>query len=250
MTTKITPEKKHKNLPQHIAIVMDGNGRWAKRKGQSRLEGHKAGVDAALDVVKYCGELRIPYLTLYAFSSENWQRPNEEVLGLMKLLYGYLTKESDSLVKNGISLHTIGAIDHLPKMVQKALLSVCEKTKQGTRLHLTLALSYGSRDEITRAIQKISKDVLNGELEINKINEELIGCYLDTKGTPDPDLWIRTGGEMRLSNFLLWQLSYAELFVSSVFWPDFNRTEVNKALEAFQQRERRFGRISEQIEAR
>ncbi len=234
-------------LPKHIAIVMDGNGRWANKKGLSRMEGHKAGVDAALEIVKYCGELKIPYLTLYAFSSENWRRPTEEVLGLMSLLYGYLTKESDSLVKNGVSLHTIGASNRLPELVQNALSEVCEKTKAGTRLHLTLALSYGARDEITRAVQKIASDVQNGLIAIDKINETLVSEYLDTRKMPDPDLWIRTSGEMRLSNFLLWQLSYAELYVTPAYWPDFTRSEFDKALSDFYARERRFGLTSEQI---
>ena len=234
-------------LPKHIAIVMDGNGRWANQKGLSRMEGHKAGVDAALEIVKYCGELKIPYLTLYAFSSENWHRPSEEVLGLMSLLYGYLTKESDSLIKNGVSLHTIGASDRLPELVRKALFSVCEKTKGGTRLHLTLALSYGARNEITRAVQKIASDVQDGLISLEKIDETLVSNYLDTKQMPDPDLWIRTSGEMRLSNFLLWQLSYAELYVTPVYWPDFTRIEFDKALYDFQVRERRFGLTSEQI---
>lgn len=231
-------------LPKHVAIVMDGNGRWAKQRGMSRIEGHKAGVDAALDIMKYCGELKIPYLTLYAFSSENWKRPDDEILGLMKLLYGYLTKESDSLLKNDVSLRTIGTVDRLPKMVQKALKTVCEKTKHGRRLHLTLALSYGSRNEITRAVKQISKDVKNNLLEVDDICEDLISDYLDTKDIPDPDLLIRTGGEMRLSNFLLWQLSYTELFVSKTYWPGFNRAEFDQALDSFEKRERRFGDIS------
>jgi undecaprenyl diphosphate synthase len=246
MTDAVIKEKLP-GLPKHVAIVMDGNGRWANQKGLSRMDGHRAGVDAAVEIVKYCGELEIPYLTLYAFSSENWRRPTEEVLGLMSLLYGYLTKESDSLVKNGVSLHTIGASNRLPELVQKALASVCEKTKEGTRLHLTLALSYGARDEITRAVKKIAIDVQNGLIAIDKINEALVSDYLDTQKTPDPDLWIRTSGEMRLSNFLLWQLSYAELYVTPVYWPDFTCTEFDKALSDFYVRERRFGLTSNQI---
>lgn len=234
-------------IPNHLAIVMDGNGRWAKKRGLTRLEGHKRGVKSALEVVKYCGQLKIPYLTLYAFSSENWRRPDDEVFGLMKLLYGYLTKEADSLIENGVSLHTIGSLEKLPKMVQKALLAVCEKTKAGKRLHLTLALSYGSRNEIVRAVQKLSSDVKQGVITETEIDESMFSRYLDTRDIPDPDFWIRTGGEMRLSNFLLWQLSYTELYVSPTFWPDFGKTEIDKALKDFNKRERRFGQISEQI---
>ncbi|MDA0713040.1 MAG: isoprenyl transferase [bacterium] len=234
-------------IPNHLAIVMDGNGRWAKKRGLTRLAGHKKGVKAALEVVKYCGQLKIPYLTLYAFSSENWRRPDDEVFGLMKLLYGYLTKEADSLIENGVSLHTIGSLEKLPKIVQKALLAVCEKTKGGKRLHLTLALSYGSRNEIVRAAQKIGSDIKQGLIVANDIDEALISSYLDTRDIPDPDFWIRTGGEMRLSNFLLWQLSYTELYVSPTFWPDFGKSEIDKALTDFNKRERRFGQISEQI---
>ena len=232
------------NLPRHVAIVMDGNGRWAQKKGLTRLEGHRAGVKSAIDIVRYCGELHIPYLTLYAFSSENWNRPSDEVLGLMGILYDYLSKESDSLVKNGVALRTIGSTERLPNMVRTALERACEQTRGGDRMHLTLALSYGSRDELKRATQKIAQEVLDKRLLVEDITEKTISGFLDTKDLPDPDLLIRTSGEMRLSNFLLWQLSYAELFMTPTLWPDFNRAELDAALADFQGRQRRFGMIN------
>jgi undecaprenyl diphosphate synthase len=236
-------------LPNHLAIVMDGNGRWATQRGLSRMDGHRAGVDVALDIVKYCGELKIPYLTLYTFSSENWTRPADEVSGLMGLLQGYLTKKIDTLIENGVRLTTIGVMERLPGAVQSALKRVCEQTAGGTRMHLTLALSYGSRDEITRAVKKIAVQIEQGELTSQSISEDLISKHLDTHGTPDPDFWIRTSGEMRLSNFLLWQLSYAELYVSPAYWPDFKRNELDLALHDFAGRQRRFGMTSEQVAA-
>lgn len=232
-------------MPKHVAIVMDGNGRWATSRGLTRMQGHSAGVDAAIDIVKYCGKLGISYLTLYAFSSENWQRPKTEVTGLMTLLHSYLTKEADSLVENGVRVQTIGVTNRLPVIVQTALEAVKRKTAKGNKLHLTLALSYGAKDEITRAVKTIVDDQIKSE----DINESLISQYLDTAGTPDPDLWIRTSGEMRLSNFLLWQISYSELYVTPTYWPDFNRHELDLALEEFQRRQRRFGQTPEQVSA-
>jgi undecaprenyl diphosphate synthase len=234
-------------LPSHIAIIMDGNGRWAKARGLSRLEGHRSGVKAALDIVRYAGELGIPYLTLYAFSSENWNRPHEEVTGLMHLLHFYLRQECKELIANGVSLRTIGDISKLPHSVRDALADVCEKTKNGTRIRVTVALSYGSRDEIVRATRKIAQLALLGKLNPEQIDEALFQNYLDTQCLPDPDLFIRTGGEKRLSNFLLYQVSYAELYLSETAWPDFSRADLDSALAEFARRQRRFGRTSEQV---
>ena len=231
-------------LPKHIAIVMDGNGRWATSRGKTRLEGHRAGVDSATEVVRYCGELGIPYLTLYAFSSENWQRPPEEVLGLMGLMRDYLSKDSSELVKKGVHIQTIGALDKLPRALQSALSQICDKTKHGQKLHLTLALSYGSRAEITQAAQKMAQDVLEKKMSLSDLSEDVFARYLETSNLPDPDLLIRTSGEMRLSNFLLWQLSYSELYMTPVLWPDFKRSDLDQALESYACRKRRFGQVS------
>jgi len=234
-------------LPSHVAIIMDGNGRWAKSRGLSRLEGHRTGVKAALDIVRYAGELGIPYLTLYAFSSENWKRPQEEVSGLMHLLHFYLKQECKELIANGVALGTIGDISKLPGRVKDALADVCEKTKHGTRIRVTVALSYGSRDEIVRAARQIAVDARSGQLEPEKVDEILFQNYLDTHLVPDPDLFIRTGGEKRLSNFLLYQVSYAELYLCETAWPDFSRADLDKALAEFAGRQRRFGQTSEQV---
>ena len=231
-------------LPKHIAIIMDGNGRWAKARGLSRLDGHRSGVDSATEIVRYCGELGIPYLTLYAFSSENWRRPPEEVFGLMGIMRDYLSKDSSELVEKGVRVQVIGAVDKLPKALQIALSQICEKTKHGTKLHLTLALSYGSRAEITQAAQKMARDVLEKKIALSDFSEDLLASYLETHNLPDPDLFIRTSGEMRLSNFLLWQLSYSELYMTPVLWPDFKRADLDKALESYADRERRFGDAS------
>lgn len=230
-------------LPKHVAIVMDGNGRWAKQRDLPRIEGHKAGVTAARKIVEYCGEVGIPYLTLYAFSSENWHRPKDEVMGLMKILYHYLTQDADVLIKNEVCLRVIGVVDKLPVYVQKAVQHLCHQTKDFSKLYLTIALSYGSRDEIIRACKKVSVDVAKGKICADDIDEAVFSKQLDTHGLPDPDLFIRTSGEMRLSNFLLWQLSYAELYFTDVFWPDFSEEHLAKALTEFQQRERRFGSV-------
>ncbi len=231
-------------LPEHIAIIMDGNGRWAQRQGLSRLEGHRAGVDSATEIVRYCGELGIPYLTLYAFSSENWKRPKDEVLGLMGILRDYLSRDSSELIEKGVRVKTIGSLERLPKALQTAILKICDKTQHGKKLTLTLAISYGSRAEITRATQNLARDVLNHKVAIENITENLFAQYLETRNLPDPDLWIRTSGEFRLSNFLLWQLSYAELYMTPVFWPDFKRADFDAALKEFAGRQRRFGKSS------
>jgi undecaprenyl diphosphate synthase len=228
-------------LPKHIAIVMDGNGRWAQRQGLGRLEGHRAGVDSATDIVRYCGELGIPYLTLYAFSSENWKRPKDEVIGLMGILRDYLNKDSSELVEKGVRVQTIGSLNRLPGPLQKAIMRICEQTKTGTKFTLTLALSYGSRAEITQAAQRIAQDTLANKINPEDITEEVFAQYLETCSLPDPDLLIRTSGEKRLSNFLLWQLSYSELYMTPVLWPDFKRANLDDALRDYASRQRRFG---------
>ncbi|MEI6790723.1 MAG: isoprenyl transferase [Myxococcaceae bacterium] len=231
-------------LPKHIAIIMDGNGRWAQNRGLSRLEGHRAGVDSATEIVRYCGELGITYLTLYAFSSENWKRPPEEVFGLMGIMRDYLSRDSSELVEKGVCVQVIGSLERLPKALQMALLQICEKTKTGQKLHLTLALSYGSRAEITQAAKQMAQDVLDKKIALSDFSEELFERYLETRSLPDPDLFIRTSGEMRLSNFLLWQLSYSELYMTPILWPDFKRADLDQALESYSNRQRRFGAAS------
>jgi undecaprenyl diphosphate synthase len=232
------------SLPRHVAIVMDGNGRFAEGQGVPRLEGHRRGAEVALDIVKHVAERGISYLTLFTFSSENWRRPNDEVQGLMTILYEKLLKEADSLVKNGVRLHTIGAIDRLPRHVQEVLVDVAKATQQCTKLNLTLALSYGARDEIVRACQKAMQGAKDGTLSIHDFDEEQFSSLLDTSHMPDPDILIRTSGENRLSNFLLWQSSYTEIFFLKVLWPDFTRNDFDGVLSEFSSRERRFGGIS------
>jgi len=228
---------------QHMAIVMDGNGRWAKNQGVERLEGHRKGAEVALEIVKHAGKKEIPYLTLYTFSSENWRRPEEEVQGLMHILYEKLLKEAHALVENGVKLQTIGNTEKLPAHVQQALADVKNSTSHCTKLTLTLALSYGARDEIIRATKKLIEEVKGGNLSVDKIDEVRFASFLDTASLPDPDVIIRTSGENRLSNFLLWQSSYAEIFFLKMFWPDFRPTDLDNVLAQFVARERRFGRI-------
>jgi undecaprenyl diphosphate synthase len=235
-------------IPNHIAIIMDGNGRWAKLKGKPRVFGHKNGVNSVREVIESCGEIGVKYLTLYAFSTENWKRPSLEVKTLMSLLVSSLKKELKTLQKNNIKLNTIGNIQHLPEKVQKELAEVVEKTKNNTALTLTLALSYGSRDEIVNVIRNISKKVVNNQLKIEEIDENIINNHLYTFSLPDVDFMIRTSGEKRISNFLLWQLAYAELYFTNTLWPDFRKQNLFEAIADYQNRERRFGKISEQIE--
>jgi undecaprenyl diphosphate synthase len=236
------------NLPKHIAIIMDGNGRWAKLKGQPRVFGHKNGVDSVREVIEGCAEIGVKFLTLYAFSTENWNRPKLEVRTLMSLLVSSLKKELKTLQKNNIKLNTIGNLNDLPKSAQKELLEVIEKTKNNTTLTLTLALSYGSRDEIVNVIKNISKKVVNNELSIEEINENIINNHLYTFSLPDVDFMIRTSGEKRISNFLLWQIAYAEMYFTNTLWPDFRKENLFNAILEYQNRERRFGKTSEQIE--
>lgn len=232
-------------IPEHIAIIMDGNGRWAKSKGNIRSYGHKAGVDSVRDITEACAQIGVKYLTLYAFSTENWGRPKIEVNALMRLLANSLRKEADNLHENNIKLETIGQIDRFPRKCQRELREVIELTKENDRLQLCLALSYSGRWDITEAVKKIAHQVKDGNINPEDIDDEMIGGHLSTADIPDPDLIIRTSGEYRLSNFLLWQLAYSELYITETYWPDFRRNELYKAIQSFQQRERRFGKLSE-----
>ena len=234
-------------LPQHIAIIMDGNGRWAEKHTIGRIRGHRKGAQAVRTVVRACREIGIKYLTLFAFSTENWERPKKEVQALMFLLEEYLTKELAELQKQEIKLTTIGEIDRLNPSVKEKLLQVKESTLQNDKMVLNLALSYGAKDEIIYAVKKILKDNLAGKINIDKLNKETFSNYLYTSGMPDPDLLIRTSGECRISNFLLWQLAYTELYFTNVLWPDFTKDDLYKAIASYQKRERRFGLTSEQL---
>ncbi|PKN20994.1 MAG: hypothetical protein CVU71_04245 [Deltaproteobacteria bacterium HGW-Deltaproteobacteria-6] len=235
------------HLPRHIAIIMDGNGRWAKQHAMGRIRGHKKGAQAVRATVTACRELGIQYLTLFAFSSENWGRPSEEVNALMLLLADYLDKEAPTLQKQEIRLTTIGDIDRLYPPVREKLLEVKKLTGQNRNMVLNLALSYGGRDEIVIAAQKMIADSRDGKLKIEDIDKDMMGRYLYTHNIPDPDLLIRTSGEYRISNFLLWQLAYTELYFTDVLWPDFKKEDLLKAIAVYQRRERRFGLTSEQI---
>jgi undecaprenyl diphosphate synthase len=226
-----------------VAIIMDGNGRWAQKRLLARITGHEKGADAVRMVVRTCREVGIPFLTLYAFSTENWQRPRGEVEALMRLLRRFLEAELPEMLRNNIRLHVIGCSERLPRDVQQALTRAVGATQANSGLQLNLALSYGGRDEITRAARALSAEVLAGSLRPDDITEEALSARLDTRGIPDPDLLIRTGGEMRISNFLLWQLAYTEIFVTSILWPDFSREQFLEILSEFQSRERRFGRV-------
>ncbi|MBC5837167.1 isoprenyl transferase [Flavobacterium muglaense] len=234
-------------LPQHLAIIMDGNGRWAKQQGLLRALGHESGTKAVKTTITTCAQLGIENLTLYAFSTENWNRPKLEVDTLMKLLIKSLKKELPTLIKNNIRLNTIGNIEKLPSSAQKELVDVIEKTKNNTRMTLTLALSYGSREEIVNAVKNISNKVKNNIISIDSIDDSIINEHLYTQNLPDVDLLIRTSGEHRISNFLLWQIAYAELYFTDVLWPDFKEQDLYEAIVSYQKRERRFGKTSEQI---
>jgi len=236
------------NIPAHIAIIMDGNGRWAKRRGLIRLMGHKAGVDSVKVIVEEARKLRVKFLTLYAFSTENWQRPVDEVNGLMELLRTFLLKELANLKTNGIRLGCLGQKERLPQAARSVLDQAIKETATNTGLTLNLALSYGSRFEIVEAVRRIAAACVQKKLAITDISEQTITDHLYTAGLPDPDLLIRTGGEHRLSNFLLWQLSYAELYVTETPWPEFRHNELRKAIASYQLRQRRFGRTGEQVE--
>ena len=235
------------NLPKHIAIIMDGNGRWAKKKLLNRISGHMKGVNAVREVVTACRELGIKILTLYAFSIENWRRPKEEVKALMGLLKDYLLKEREEMIQNTIRLSAIGRLEDLPPDVQATLQETMRMTKDCNGMILNLALSYGGRSEILHAVEGILSDFQKGKIKPQEINPERFSHYLWTWGIPDPDLLIRTSGEFRISNFLLWQIAYTELYVTETLWPDFDRKELLKAIADYQSRERRFGLTSEQL---
>ena len=236
-----------KNLPKHIAIIMDGNGRWAKQKGLLRTIGHEKGSRAVREVVEASAEIGLENLTLYAFSTENWNRPKLEVETLMKLLISSLRKEMDRLHDNDIKLNAIGDLNSLPAKVLEELTDVIKKTKNNTRLTLTVALSYGSREELVHAMKEIGNKVKNNIISPEKIDETIINEHLYTQNLPDVDLLIRTSGEQRISNFLLWQIAYAELYFTDVLWPDFSKEELYLALHSYQNRERRFGKTSDQL---
>ena len=230
-------------LPAHVAIIMDGNGRWAKKRLLNRINGHEKGSDTVRNVVRTCREIGISYLTLYAFSTENWQRPKTEVEALMTLLKNFLHSEQKEMAENDIRLRVIGQVDRLPEKVQEALHQTMSATKDNTAMTLILALSYGGRAEIIRMVQKVAKRIKDGEIDPNAITAELIADHLYTCNIPDPDLLIRTSGEMRISNFLLWQIAYTEIFVTPTLWPDFGRGELLEILKEYQGRERRYGQV-------
>jgi undecaprenyl diphosphate synthase len=238
----------HGSLPKHIAIIMDGNGRWAKRRGLPRIAGHNEGVNSVRDIIEACAQLGVQFLTLYTFSTENWKRPQDEVSMLMRLLVKALRNERDRMHDNEVRLKVIGEVQALPHHVAKELRDAMEMMKDNTGLTLVLALSYSGRWDITNAFKKMLGDIQAGELKKEKITEEVIGNYLTTKNIPDPDLLIRTSGELRLSNFLLWQSAYSEIVISNELWPAFRRKHLYDAIADFQSRERRFGMVSEQIQ--
>lgn len=234
-------------LPRHIAIIMDGNGRWAKKKGAMRIFGHRNAVQAVREVTEASGELGIKYLTLYAFSTENWGRPKEEVDGLMELLVNTLRQEISTLMENQVKLITIGDTSHLPESCRDNLKWAMDMTRENSGLVLILALSYSGRWEIVEAVKALGKDIEQGKLKPGSVSEKIFERYLTTAGVPDPELLIRTSGEMRVSNFLLWQIAYSELYITPTLWPDFRKEHLYEAIWSYQQRERRFGKTSEQL---
>jgi undecaprenyl diphosphate synthase len=234
-------------LPSHVAIIMDGNGRWARQRGLDRIFGHQQGVKAVREVIETAAELKIGFLTLYAFSNENWGRPDDEVSALMEIMVESLSNETETLLKNNIQLKAIGDIDRLAGKVQERLFETIKLTSVGTGLNLIIALSYSSRWEIAMAARKIAADAKNGTLNPDSITEEDFEKYLNTYGIPDPELLIRTSGELRISNFLLWQVAYTEFYFTETLWPDFGKDDFYNAIIAFQKRERRFGKTSEQV---
>lgn len=245
---ELIQDKIDKNkVPKHIAIIMDGNGRWAAQRGKARIEGHQNGVEAVRSAVEGAGEIGVKHLTLYAFSTENWDRPKEEVDALMGLLVQAIEMETEELNKNNVRLSAIGNIKALPPAVQEKLQGCIDQLASNTGLNLILALSYGSRWEIVDAVKRIAASVQNNELKMEDIDIDLFGTYLSTGGIPDPELLIRTSGEFRVSNFLLWQIAYSELYFTSKLWPDFRKEDLFEAIADFQRRERRFGKTSEQI---
>jgi len=234
-------------LPRHVAVIMDGNGRWARKRGRERIYGHQHGVRSVRKIIEAAAELGIKYLTLYAFSTENWNRPDDEVSALMDIMVESLNNETETLLRNDISTKVIGDIDRLSKNVRDKLIETIKVTSGGKRLKLVVALSYSSRWEISEACRKIAEDAIRGAVQPGSIDEELVSAYLTTSDIPDPELMIRTSGEKRISNFLLWQLAYTELYFTEKLWPDFGKEDFYKAIADFQKRERRYGMTSEQI---
>ena len=235
------------NIPKHIAIIMDGNGRWAKSKGQERTFGHRNAISAVRNAIAACTKADVEYLTLYTFSTENWKRPEDEVTTLMTLLSESIIKESDELMSKEIRMHVIGEIDKLPELVQEQLMNIVEITKNNTKTNLVLALSYGSQREILNAVKKIAQDVKQEKINVEDIDEKVFENHLYTKDFPPVDLLIRTSGEVRISNFLLWQIAYAELQFLDIYWPDFTEEDLFQCILNYQNKERRFGKTSEQI---
>jgi len=242
-----TKELDVNNIPNHIAIIMDGNGRWAKNKGLPRIAGHKEGINSVRDITRICGEIGVNYLTLYTFSTENWNRPKKEVNALMSLLLSTIKNEIKELHKNNVKFSTIGDLSFVPKNTEDGLKEGMALTKNNTGLNLILALNYGSRQEIIDSVINIADKVKSGEIDISHIDEALFSSYLYTKNYPDPDLLIRTSGELRISNFLLWQCAYTEMYLTNTYWPSFREEDLFKAILDFQSRERRYGQISEQV---
>jgi undecaprenyl diphosphate synthase len=247
VSTSLKSKIDENRIPQHIAIIMDGNGRWAQEQGQDRLFGHFHGVQSVRDIVEGCAEIGVKYLTLYAFSTENWDRPEKEVTGLMELLVETIRKEVPILNGNNIKMHAIGELTMLPPSARQALQEAIDMTAENTGLNLIMALSYSSRWELVDAVKKIAEDVKNGNLNVEEIGQETLQQYLSTSKFPDPELMIRTSGEYRISNFLLYQLAYAELYFTQTRWPDFRKENLYEAILDFQNRERRFGKTSAQL---
>ena len=248
MKPKTIDKSELKTIPRHIAIIMDGNGRWAKERGLPRIAGHREGINSVREITKICGEIGVKYLTLYTFSTENWSRPKTEVKALMTLLLSTIKKEIKELHKNDVKFSTRGDISILPKGTVKGIKEGEKLTFDNSGLNLILALNYGSRQEIISAVNNIVYDVKKGSLDSNSIDENIFSSYLDTNNCPDPDLLIRTSGELRISNFLLWQSAYTEMYLTNTYWPSFRENELFTAIVDFQNRERRFGKTSEQLE--
>ena len=238
-----------KNVPKHIAIIMDGNGRWAKERGLPRIAGHREGINSVREITRICGEIGVKYLTLFTFSTENWNRPKREVKALMTLLLSTIKKEIKELHKNNVKFSTIGDISILPKSTEKGIKEGIELTFNNSGLNLILALNYGSRQEILSAVNNIISDINKKDIEIDSIDEYIFSSYLYTNNCPDPDLLIRTSGELRISNFLLWQSAYTEMYLTDTYWPSFRENELFQAILDFQNRERRFGKTSEQLDS-
>ena len=238
-----------KNVPKHVAIIMDGNGRWAKERGLPRIAGHREGINSVREITRICGEIGVKYLTLFTFSTENWNRPKREVKALMTLLLSTIKKEIKELHKNNVKFSTIGDISILPKSTEKGIKEGIELTSNNSGLNLILALNYGSRQEILSAVNNIISDINKKDIEIDSIDENIFSSYLYTNNCPDPDLLIRTSGELRISNFLLWQSAYTEMYLTDTYWPSFRENELFQAILDFQNRERRFGKTSEQLDS-